>query len=227
MENGAHSSDDFSKELVLRQEMPSRGTGLVYLEPLQTFAAPAEETGGISAFWQLIRGRKAIIGLLGLAGVAASLVFSMIEIPVYDARATLEFQSTRNGDAMMGLNETDSGFTPESYLQTQVKVLQSLALHKRVVSKLHRESETKPYVVPGRFEKWRSLFRASAASPEGDPLPKVETKIRVLDNSRIVEIVCSSASPRLAADFADGLASEYIDYNIEALWRPPRPPRTG
>ena len=122
---------------------------------------------------------------------------------------------------MMGLTEADSGFTPESYLQTQVKVLQSLALRKRVLAKLKKAAENRPYIVPDRFDKWRSLFRVSAASAEPDaaPLPKVETRIRILDNSRIVEIVGSSADPRLAADFADGLAAEYIDYNLEALWQ--------
>ena len=221
MDNRTHSSSDSGKELMIHQELPVRGGGLVYLEPLQTFAAPAEETGGFSALWQLVRGRKAVIALLAAAGVAASLGFSMVEIPVYDASATLEFQSTRNGESMMGLTEADSGFTPESYLQTQVKVLQSLALRKRVLAKLKKAAENRPYIVPDRFDKWRSLFRVSAASAEPDaaPLPKVEARIRILDNSRIVEIMGSSADPRMAADFADGLAAEYIDYNLEALWQ--------
>ena len=221
MDNRTHSSSDPSRELMIRQEFPVRGAGLVYLEPLQPFAAQSEEAGGFPALWQLVRGRKRIIALLAVAGVAASLAFSMIEIPVYDASATLEFQSARDGQSLMGLSEADSGFTPESYLQTQVKVLQSLALRKRVLAKLEKAAGSRPYTVPGRFDKWRSLFRVSAAGsqPEQVPLPKVETRIRILDNSRIVEIMCSSANPRMAADFADGLAAEYIDYNLEALWQ--------
>ncbi len=221
MDSSAHSSNDYGKDLVIRQEMPIRGTGLVYLEPLQAFPSPAEDTGGFSAMWQLLRGRKSMIALLALIGVAASLAFSMIEIPEYDARTTLEFESARNGDAAMGLSDADSGFTAESYLQTQVKVLQSLSLHKRVMAKLEKAAETNPYTVPGRFEKWRSLFRVAAAGtkPPHTPLPKVEAQVKVLDNSRIVEIVCSSENPRLAADFADGLASEYVDYSMEAVWQ--------
>jgi succinoglycan biosynthesis transport protein ExoP len=218
VDHSGRSINDSATALTVRQGLSS---DLVYLEPLQPLAANSDDAGGVAAVWQLLKGRRLLIALLSLAGVAGSLLFSMVQTPIYEARATLEFQSARNGEEVFGVNESDSGFTPESYLQTQVKVLQSRALFKRVMAKLEKEPGRYQYSVPSHLEKWRSalLFRHDGLSATHPiTLPKVDAQIRILDNSRIVEIACFSASPRLAADFAGGLASEYIDSNMEAVW---------
>src|SRR5689334_14484990 len=115
--------------------MPRGNAGLVYMEPLQSYN-PADEDngGGVPALWQMIVANRFTIFLFALAGVAAALAISMVQTPIYDARTTLEFQSTR-AEAPIGGSEGDAGgFTPESYLQTQVKVLQSNRLSERVAS---------------------------------------------------------------------------------------------
>ena len=79
------------------------------------------------------------------------------------------------------------------------------------------------YEPPSRLDNMRKLIgypvTAAPAAKTTPKLPPVETRVKLLENSRMVEIVCSSPDPRYAASFADTLASEYVDYNMEALWQ--------
>src|SRR5215469_4716338 len=96
------SSESFPRDLVVRPEILARDAGIVYLEPLQPYAPPQEDGGGLPAMWQLIRGRRRTILVMALLGTAAGLGISLIETTIYDASDTLEFQSTRYSDAMFG-----------------------------------------------------------------------------------------------------------------------------
>lgn len=192
------------------------------MEPLQAYGAPAEETGGgAPVVWQILAEHKLAIVLLATLGLAGGVAISMIQTPIYDARTTLEFQSSK-AEAPMGMDAGDSGFTPESYLQTQVKVLQSKTLSDRVAKKLSRQGFGN-YEEPNRVDKIRKVIglpSAQTAPPAPSPkLPPVDTKVKLLENSRIVEIVSSSPDPRFAANYADGLATEFMDYNMEAAWQ--------
>jgi len=226
------SSDDFLRELAVRQDILAAarpgvahaGMSLAYIEPLTTVGAPAEDGGGLPALWQLLRGRRTLILCVALLGAAAGFGLSMILTPVYEARSTLEFQSTRSSDPVSGMQSDAGGLTPESYLQTQVRVLKSRTLQKRVESALDSRFATKDQPV-GLFTRVRQLvgLRVAAAGLHSTPvipkLPPVETQVKLVENSRIVEITCDSPNPRFAAAYADALAQNYIDYNIEAVWQ--------
>jgi capsular exopolysaccharide synthesis family protein len=213
------SSESFPRDLVVQAETPAREAGLVYLEPLNPYTPPREDGGGVPAIWQLIRGRRLTILAVALAGAAAGLAISLVETPVYDATDTLEFQSSRNSEPALGTGIGDSGgFSAETYLQTQVKVLQSAILHKRVVGKLIKAGFG-GYTEPDRLGRVGRLVGIRGAATATAATPPVTTKIRILDNSRMVEIQASSPDPRYAAGFADAMATEFIDYNMEALWQ--------
>jgi capsular exopolysaccharide synthesis family protein len=208
--------------LVLRQDLPPRGS-IAYLEPLQPLAPPEEDSGGLPALWQMVRGHRVGIALVAIAGAAVGLAISLLLTPIYEAKTTLIFQSTRVGDSIAGVSETDSGgLTAESYLQTQVRELKSRTLTKRVADKLlHQAPAT--YQAPDPIAKVRKLIGlpdvAAASAPKDLRLPPVDVQVKVLDNSRMVEINCESPDPRFAATYADTLAQEYIDYGMESLWQ--------
>ncbi len=219
MATSPQSSDGFAtRDIIVRPEYPGRAPGLVYIEPLQTYNAPAEENGGgMPAFLQILHGHRLAIALLAALGVAAGIGISMIQTPIYDARSTLEFQSSKN-ESPMGTTESDGGsFTPESYLQTQVKVLQSGRLNKRVEAKLAKEGFG-AYAAPAQLDRLRKLVGLPVTARPAAKLPPVDARVKLVDNSRIVEIVASSPDPRYAASYADTLGSEYLEYNMEALW---------
>ena len=197
---------------------------LAYIEPVTFAGAPADDGGGLPALWQLLRGHRLLIACVAVLGAAAGLGFSTLVTPVYEARSTLEFQSTRSSGPVSGVESDSGGLTPESYLQTQVRVLKSRTLQKRVEAALESRFATSDQP-PGAVARIRRMLRLQAAGvvqPTPPPiarLPRVSTQVKLLDNSRIVEIACDSSNPKLAAAFADALAQNYIDYNIEAVWQ--------
>jgi capsular exopolysaccharide synthesis family protein len=205
----------------VRQEFAGARPGLVYLEPLQAFGAAGEERGGgAPALLQILRAHKWAIAFCALLGVAAALGVSMIETPIYDARATLEFQSSKVESPIASGNMED-GFSADSFLQTQVKVLQSRRLEDRVSRKLAQQAASayEPAAPIDKIRRLVGLRTAVAASPAASKLPPVDARVKLLENSRIVEITASSPDPRFAAAFANTLASEYMDYNMEAIWQ--------
>lgn len=207
----------------MRQELPARGASVAYLEPIQPLGAAEEDSGGLPALWQMVRGHRLMIGLVAVAGAALGLAISAIETPVYEAKTTLVFQSTRASDAMAGLPEADSGgLTPESYLQTQVRELKSRTMTKRVLDKLSKQSVAN-YQAPDPIAKIRRIVglpaAAAASTTPAAHLPPVQTQVKLLDNSRLVEIDCDSPDARFAASYANTLSQEYIDYSMESLWQ--------
>ena len=68
MATSPQSSDGFPRDVVLRHEPPPPRASLVYMEPLQAYGAPAEETGGgAPVVWQILAEHKlAIVLLAGL-----------------------------------------------------------------------------------------------------------------------------------------------------------------
>jgi len=202
----------------VRPEIPARDAGLVYLEPLHPYTPPQEDGGGVPAMWQIVRGRRGFLFMMAVLGAAAGFAISLIETPIYDATDTLEFQNTRAVEPVVGPADGSSGFSPETYLQTQVKVLQSVTLKKRVVARLAKAGFG-GYQAPDRLAKIRHVFGMAAAASAPPNTPPATAKIRVLENSRMIEIEASSPDPRYAAGYADALATEFIDYNMEAVWQ--------
>src|SRR5262249_28327569 len=150
-------SSEYSRELVLRQEPAPRVASVAYLEPLQPLAQPEEDSGGLPALWQMVRNHRLTIVLATIGGAAAGLALGLIQTPIYEAKTTLIFQSTRVGDSMAGMSEPDSGgLTAESYLQTQVREMKSRTMMKRVVDKLAKETPD-GYRTPDPVEKIRNL----------------------------------------------------------------------
>jgi len=216
MATSSHSSDGYSRELVLRPEAPRVG-GIAYLEPLQPLPHPDDDAGGLPALWQMVRNHRMVIALVAIMGAALGLALSMLQTPIYEAKTTLVFQSTRVGDSIAGVSEPDSGgLSPESYLQTQVREMKSRTMTKRVVEKLLKQVPG-GYQTPDPIGKVRNLVGLPAPAPAALRLPPIETQVKAQD--RLIEISCESPDAQFAATYADTLAQEYIDYSMESLWQ--------
>jgi capsular exopolysaccharide synthesis family protein len=208
------------QELTVANRSASAPMGMVYLEPLQSRPATEADSNGILEYFQLIRGHKLLVLAMLLVGTGAGCIVSFLQTPIYEARSFLEFQSASRGEGATGMGDHDaSGFSSENFLTTQVKVLQSKSLQRRVQDKLKVEQPKTAYTAAGRLTAWRKVFGLS--SPAGSrtkALAPEEVTARVIDNSRIIEIVCDSPDAQYSAAFANTMASEYINYSLESLW---------
>jgi capsular exopolysaccharide synthesis family protein len=191
---------------------------MVYLEPPQSRPATEADSNGILEYFQLLRGHKLLVMAMLVLGTAGGCAISFLQVPIYQARSLLVFQSASRGEGA-GMGDHDAnGFSNENFLTTQVKVLQSKSLQKRVQDKLKAENPKTAYTAAGRLTAWRKVFGLSTpAGARTKALAPEEVTARVMDNSRIIEIVCDSPDAQYSAAFANTMASEYIEYSLESL----------
>lgn len=194
---------------------------------------PAAEAAGLLEYGRVLGRHKGILALVVAVCTLTGVLVSLPQEKVYQAYATLEIQGINEN--FLNLRDVDptagGGNVPaEVYLETQLKILQSETLVDRVVAKLGLENRPEfGGRQPGRLDHWlRKLgLRSAVQAPRLEARKKAleNLKVRQARTSRIVEVVFDSTDPRVAADFANALAEEYIQQNVEVRWRSTQ--RTG
>ncbi len=185
-------------------------------------AAAAENSDGFLALLRLLFRHKFAILLFSIAGCALGILIALPQRPVYQARVSLEIQG-RNEDFLNAkdVDPTAVNYSAESYLQTQIKILESQSLMDRVIRKLESQHvspgpEAQPALPTAR------LFAFLPSRPEAldETLQKIAKSVSVRGSgmTRMVEVFCESTHPALAAAFANTLANEYVEQDLEARW---------
>jgi capsular exopolysaccharide synthesis family protein len=184
----------------------------------ETAAAPGYDS--LLDYWQmLIRHRKTLLGFV-LAGLVGALVISLLQTRIYRARTSLEIQDfNANLLDIKGVDASDSAgsyVTPESYMETQVKILQSESVLGRVIDKLNLHAERPA-------SRWRifKLWKSSHVPEREELIRQAERNltVRTSGNSRLLEVLYESSNPQVAADFANTLVSEFIEQSQEMRWK--------
>jgi polysaccharide biosynthesis transport protein len=187
--------------------------------------ADGQQTGGLLEYWRILRRRRGTLILFAFLGALVGFLVTLPQTPVYQARTSVE---------IVGLNEnflnikqvtpvSESGATSEtSDIQTQIKILQSESLLERVLAKV--KTKVPEPGGPSRISAWRRALNL----PEPPPIDQHEMalrsaarslKVRAAGQSRILEITVDSTDPRTAAEFANTLATEFIEQNLESRWK--------
>ncbi len=184
--------------------------------------AGREQQGGILEYVRMLRRRKWLLALSMVLGGAAGLLYTLPQTPVYRASTTIEVLDMNSG--IVGLKDGSSspGLMEETNLQTQVDILGSSTLQDRVVRKLASSEKTIEQPVD-RLAKWRVLLnlpKKEMLSKE-DILGATAAGITVSPSSasRIIRIDCDSSNPKVAADYVNTLAEEFINERLEAHWQ--------
>jgi capsular exopolysaccharide synthesis family protein len=191
-------------------------------------------SGGLLEYFRLLRRRKGTAILFAFVGLLAAMLLTLPQIPVYQARTSLEIQDLNenflNMKQVTPVSEGNS-YTALTDIQTQIKLLQSESLVKRVLAKLKTHTsgastERRPQGVPqvrtSRIDAWRRALHLPEPKLPDEFDPGLATRnltVRAAGQTRIVELLYDSTAPRFAADFANTLAQEFIDSNMEARWK--------
>jgi polysaccharide biosynthesis transport protein len=171
-------------------------------------------------YWCAVRSRIPMVALLALAGALAGFGVALLQHPLFRARTVLDIRSL-NENVLSGRNDNRVGAAeglPESYLQTEIKILQSDAVLKRALDRMPKQN-----VKPDE-ERSLSLFSGLVRVPEPKLAPLAalvadasrRIKIRALGNTRIVEILCDARDGQIAALMCNNLAQAYSDNNLES-----------
>lgn len=177
-------------------------------------------------YWHMLFRHRFTLLSFALASLCAALLISLVQTPIYRVRTSLEIQGPNlpelKGSDLAG--SSGSYTSAESYVETQVKLLQSESLIEAVIDKMKLQ-EKRPKTAWGRFSAYvQHVFAISKGSrlPEEEHLIRQVEKnltVRSSGNSRLLEILYESPDPKLAADFANTLVSEFIELSQEQRWK--------
>src|SRR6266404_5960044 len=198
--------------------------------PYKHVESPPPEIGGPGNYdslvdhWQILfRHRKTLLAFV-VAGLVAAILISLIQTPIYRVRTSLEIQGTSFLESK-GTNDTAGNYaSPESYVETQVKLLQSESLLEHVIDKLKLQNEQPKSGL--RAFTWRIHRMLQFSDPSG--LPEREKLIREVErnltvrtsgSSRLLEVTYESPDAKGAADFANTLVSQFIELSQEERWK--------
>jgi succinoglycan biosynthesis transport protein ExoP len=198
--------------------------------PYKHVEAPVQETVGPASYdslvdhWQILfRHRRTLLAFM-VAGLVAAILISLIQTPIYRVRTSLEIQGTSFLEPK-GTNDTVGNYaSPESYVETQVKLLQSESLLEHVIDKLKLQNEQPKSGL--RAFTWRIHRMLQFSDPSGLPereklMREIERNltVRTSGSSRLLEVTYESPDPKGAADFANTLVSQFIELSQEERWK--------
>jgi polysaccharide biosynthesis transport protein len=231
MSNRTGPPNGTGRELVLHQghhgDEPQK---FVYLEPFDS--QPARQNGEHNALletWHLLRSRLWVILLVALLGGAIGSVLTFQQTPSYRATGSIEIQAP--AESALGFQAaapSGADGAPDTYIHTQVKVLESRALRKRVIAKLTETKRLSSFAAPDWASRWkralssfsleglRGLFSAERQRTAEVPhVPAFVFKVDY-DETRVVELICESPDPKFSADYINTVAEEYTQMQGEA-----------
>lgn len=185
-------------------------------------ATPGENFNekGLVEYWELLRAQAPLIVGIVLLGVIGGLAHSLPEPTAFKAETRIEIQEPN--DSFLNVRDmapvARSG-TSESYIQTQMELLQSETLRKRVSDKLTQQPSKQMYR-PDILSEWMQKagltpFRRRPSRAEAISAASKSLTVRNIRNTRIVEISVEGSDPLLAAEFANRLAEEFVEHDVE------------
>jgi polysaccharide biosynthesis transport protein len=164
--------------------------------------------------------RKWLVVIASVAGLILSLLFCIYQTPVYQGLTTLEIQGIQDGSLD---GRSSSPIQALSDIETQIALLQSRTMLDRVLTKMTPEQTTETLPVePNKTTEsaWRRYFLLPGTPTRMDAVIMAAGTVKVLNgkDTRVLNIFVDSTDPQVAADFANKLAEEYIQQNVEERW---------
>mgnify|MGYP000930294047 CR=1 FL=1 len=212
---GPHLNENGSGHSQLR--VPALPT-YPYNEP--GLAAPQSS---LVEYWTILKRNKGTVLSLALLGSVVGVLLTIPQTRLYQARTSVEIENlNENFLHIKQLSPTESGGAAQaSDIQTQIKIIQSDSLVQRVVDKLKTQDVPQDN---SRLSLLRALLHLPDSAVENTystalQAARTSLKVRTAGLTRIVEIIVDSSDPKLAAAFANTLANEYIEQNLESRWQ--------
>jgi succinoglycan biosynthesis transport protein ExoP len=188
--------------------------------------APSQPPSQFLEYWHVLRANILWISLLAAIGAGLGWLVGFLQPSMYQARTVLDIRSL-NENFLNPREGTSIGATgsvlPESYIQTEIKILSSDSLRERAVKQMAGAPQVVPPPVADGGSFFHSLFeRLSPAAASYKVLTEDaahRVKVRAVGNTRIVEVLCDARDGQLAANMCNNLAKAYIEYNLESRYQ--------
>jgi len=208
----------------LSRKAAQRPTVYRYVEQPSTDVAGPESYDSLLDYWRILLRHRMTLLSFAVVGLLAAIMISLVQTPIYRVRTSLEIQSTNFLEIKGTTDSTGSYASPESYVETQVKLLQSESLLDHVIDKLklHKDRPTTGWgVFAARVQRIFELSKTSHLPEREELIRQIERNltVRTSGNSRLLEVLYESPDPKRAADFANTLVSDFIELSQEERWK--------
>ncbi len=198
------------------------------VEPPQVDVAAPPAYYTLADCWHMVVRHKMTLLRFALVGLVGAILISLVQTPLYRARTSIEIQDFNENfldiKSVDPANSAGSYTTAESYMETQVKILQSESLLERVIGKLSLY-ETPPATgwrgLMLRVRRKLGLSTPSSPPPMESLIRQAERNltVRVAARTRLLEVLYESPDPKLAANFVITLVSEFVEQSQEMRWK--------
>lgn len=152
----------------------------------------------------VIVSRRWLILICVSSVIAAALVISFLQTPLYESRVKILAESNRAGetatDKLLSLAFTD----PNAFIQTQQKIIETRTIAEAVYQRLEALYEDRRYGADASGETF-----IPAVIPDPEELMK-RVKVERAQNTNVFDIVITTPNPSLSRDIAQAYAEEYI-----------------
>lgn len=186
---------------------------------------PDEEpaSGGLLDYWRILRRRKGTWVAFAVGFAVFGFLLTLPQAPVYQARTSVEvlgfnsdFMNMKEASPVMN----SDGNYDTSEVQTQIKLLQSASVLNRAVARV-KGSYVPSRQSKGLFQTVRNALHLPTPSPvqlyDAELKRAIQSmKAKATPQTRIIEMTIDSRDPRLAAEFANAITSEFIGMNLES-----------
>lgn len=185
-----------------------------------------QRTDGLVDHWRLILNRKWQLLAIAAACALAGLLTAVLQTPLYQAHTSLEIQGpNENFLSLKDLDPSSSSGSSfaETYVETQARILRDEGLIERVIDRLGVSDRPQSLLHPGPLA--RLLGRQSNPPPKQDVTESLVAAaveglaVRASSASHVVDVSFDSPDPQFAADFANAIANELIEQNLDVRWK--------
>lgn len=169
------------------------------------------EKNSVREYLRILRRHKWVIVATLVVLVTIVTIGTMLTKPVYRAEAKLELgkETERVAQGRQILEQESANVFNPFFLQTQVDTLHSRDLARRVIQKLalSNNDEFKLKTAGQLGENERDVLLVNAFQRRYD--------VSVGRQTRVVSLTFDAYNPKLAADVANSISDEYIDWSME------------
>lgn len=192
--------------------------------PSRTFAQAPPPAKGMN-FGKLAWDHKFVILAFVVMGTLGGTIGVVMKKPMYQATTSVEMVGFNQG--FMGMASvdpqagTDAVRESNSNTQTQIKILTSRTLLRKVIDRMNLELTPITNAPATFFTRVRKRIPFGQKDPfeqsrEALQLAAATVSVRAVQPTRLIEITCQSTSPDMAANFVNTVASEHIAQAIAA-----------
>ena len=198
------------------------------LIPQQTYSysVDPDHEDTLLDYWRILWKHKTAIALLAVGCGLVGLIVSLAIPPVYQAHTSLEIERLNSNFLNAGEvrpTEAPAPTAMDAYIHGQAEMLRDEYLISRVVSKLNMASRPEFQSKSGLLGWLGRTVRIPALAPDPPQDRALKAalqnlKVQTAGDSPMVKVLYDSTDPRLAADFVNTLAGEYIDQTFRVRW---------